>query len=219
MCPDELSQQVKQLEIYRVDYRPIIRAYIQRLGLVEVINSLIPTEMEVTPGLIVAGMIQDTFSGRSPLYRLEEFFATQDTELLLGASVEPGAFRDHNVGRVMDRIYQEGPSRIFSEVACRAAVIFDLDTRYGHWDSTSVSVWGDYDLYEDENDPRLRITFGHSKDNRPDLKQFLMSMLCVEHNIPILGECHDGNCSDKTLNNKLLTRISKNLAQCGIQCH
>ena len=32
-----------------------------------------------------------------------------------GASVEEGTFRDHNVGRVMDRIYQEGPSRIFSE--------------------------------------------------------------------------------------------------------
>ena len=51
MCPDELSQQVKQLEIYRVDYRPIIRSYIQRMGLVDLINSLIPTEMEVSPGL------------------------------------------------------------------------------------------------------------------------------------------------------------------------
>lgn len=216
MCPDVLMEQVEQIEIYRVDYRPIIRAYIQRLGLVDLINNLIPTEMEVSPGLIVAGMIQDTFSGRSPLYRLEDFFATQDSELLLGARIEPGAFRDHNVGRVMDRIYQEGPSRIFGEVARRAAVIFDLDTRNGHWDSTSVSVWGDYDLYENDNDPRLRITFGHSKDKRPDLKQFLISMLCVEHNIPILGDCHDGNSSDKTLNNKLLTRISKNLAQHGI---
>ena len=41
-------------------------------------------------------------------------------------------------------------------------------------------------------------------------------MLCVEYNIPILGDCHDGNSSDKTLNNKLLTRISKNLAQHGL---
>lgn len=70
MCPDELKEQVQQLEISRVDYRPIIRAYLQRLGVVEVINRLIPTEMELEPGLIVAGMIQDTLSGRSPLYRL-----------------------------------------------------------------------------------------------------------------------------------------------------
>jgi transposase len=217
MCPDELKEQVQQLEISRVDYRPIIRAYLQRLGVVEVINRLIPTEMEVQPGVIVAGMIQDTVSGRSPLYRLEEFFKTQDTEPLLGSGVEPGTLRDHNVGRVMDRIYEAGPSRIFSEVSRQAAGIFDLDTRHGHWDTTSVSVWGDYDLYRNEDDPRLRITFGHSKDHRPDLKQFLISMLCVEHTIPILGDCHDGNSADKTLTNKLLTRISKDLANHGLR--
>ena len=216
MCPDELKEQVKAIEVSRVDFYPIIRAYIQRLGLVELINSLIPTQMEVQPGLIVAGMIQDTFSGRSPLYRLEEFFKTQDTELLLGTYVEPDAFKDYNVGRVMDRIYETGASRIFSEVSYRAAIIFNLDLSQGHWDSTSVSVWGDYDFYSNEDDPRLKITFGHSKNLRPDLKQFMISMLCVENNIPILGDCHDGNSSDKTLNNKLLTRISKDLAKHGL---
>jgi hypothetical protein len=62
----------------------------------------------------------------------------------------------------------------------------------------------------------LKITYGYSKDHQPDLKQFMISRLCVEHNIPILGETHDGNSSDKTLNNKLLSRISKNLAQNGL---
>lgn len=216
MCPDELKEQVKALEVSRVDFLPIIRAYIQRLGLVELINSLIPTQMEVQPGLIVAGMMQDTFSGRSPLYRLEEFFKTQDTELLLGSDVKPNAFKDYNVARVMDRIYETGASRIFSEVSRRAAIIFNLDLSQGHWDSTSVSVWGDYALSRSEDDPKINITFGHSKDLRPDLKQFMISMLCVEHNIPILGDCHDGNSSDKTLNNKLLTRISKDLARHGL---
>jgi hypothetical protein len=31
----------------------------------------------------------DTLSGRSPLYRLEEFFAHQDTELLLSLLIPP----------------------------------------------------------------------------------------------------------------------------------
>ena len=39
MCPDELKEQVKAIEVSRVDFCPIIRAYIQRLGLVELINS------------------------------------------------------------------------------------------------------------------------------------------------------------------------------------
>jgi transposase len=216
MNADTLQEQVAELSVHRVDYRPIVRAYMQKLGLVGLINQLVPSEMEVEPGLIVAGMIQDTFSGRSPLYRLKSFFSTQDTELLLGQPVDTEAFSDHNVARVMDRIYKVGTSRVFSELSHHAAKLFQLDMSSGHWDSTSVNVWGDYDVYHSDNDDRIRIVHGHSKDKRPDLKQFMMDMLCVEHNIPILGDCQDGNSSDKTLNNKLLTRISHHLSRDGI---
>jgi transposase len=82
-----------------------------------------------------------------------------------------------------------------------------------HGGSTSVSVFGDYDLV----DPPFEITYGYSKDKRPDLKQFLVSMLCVDRNIPILGTTTDGNASDKTLNNELLTNISRYMAEHGLQ--
>ena len=210
---------VENLALHQVDFRPIVRAYMQRLGLVELINQLVVTEMDVEPGIIVAGMIQDTLSGRSPLYHLESFFQTQDTELLLGKEVSPEDFKDHNVGRVLDRIYEVGTQGIFSKLSYHAATLFDLDTQTGHWDSTSVSVWGNYDVYtpDDPDDRRIKITYGHSKDKRPDLKQFMISTLCVDYNIPLLGCCHDGNSSDKTLNNNLLTLISKNLTKYGIK--
>ena len=41
-------------------------------------------------------------------------------------------------------------------------------------------------------------------------------MLCVDRSIPILGATEDGNGSDKTLNNKLLTNISKHMARHGL---
>jgi hypothetical protein len=53
-------------------------------------------------------MILDTLSGRSPLYRLEEFFTHQDTALLLGKAVPPEAFQDDTVGRVLERLYATG---------------------------------------------------------------------------------------------------------------
>ena len=56
---------------------------------------------------------------------------------------------------------------------------------------------------------------GYSKDKRPDLKQFMVSMLCVDRNIPIVGKTQDGNSSDKTLNNELLSNISAHLAEYG----
>jgi transposase len=49
------------------------------------------------------------------------------------------------------------------------------------------------------------------------LKQFLVSMLCVDRNIPILGTTTDGNASDKTLNNELLTNISTYMARHGLE--
>jgi hypothetical protein len=64
--------------------------------------------MAVDPGTLVLGMTLDTLSGRSPLYRLEEFFAYQDTALRLGKAVAPEAFQDDTVGRGWDRLYATG---------------------------------------------------------------------------------------------------------------
>jgi transposase len=144
---------------------------------------------------------------------LTEFFEEKDTELLLGAAIEPERFCDYNLGRSMDKIFETGTQKIFSQLAQNALTVFAVDPRRLHFDTTSVSVFGDYDLI----DPPFDITYGYSKDKRPDLKQFLVSMLCVDRNIPILGTTTDRNASDKTLNNELLTNISSYMAEHGLQ--
>jgi hypothetical protein len=73
-----------EIEVYPIHHLPIIKAYADQLGLVSLINHYVPTEMDVDAGTVVLGLVLDTLSGRSPLYRLEEFFAHQDTEILLG---------------------------------------------------------------------------------------------------------------------------------------
>src|SRR6059058_2419509 len=87
------------IEAYHVQHLPIVKAYADKIGLVEAINQIVPTEMAIDPGTIVLGLILDTLSGRSPLYRLEEFFAHQDTALLLGKALTHGTFNDDTVGR------------------------------------------------------------------------------------------------------------------------
>jgi transposase len=112
----------------------------------------------------------------------------------------------------MDKIFEVGTLKIFSQLAQNALTVFDVDPRRLNFDTTSISVYGDYYLAN----PPFQITYGHSKDKRPDLKQFLIAMLCVDRNIPILGAAQDGNASDKTLNNELLTNISKHMARHGL---
>ena len=203
----------EQMIITDARHMPIVKAYAKKIGLVDTIDRLVDTQMELSPGMAVFGMVLDTLSGRTPLYRLTEFFEEKDTELLLGAAIEPERFCDYNLGRSMDKIFETGTQKIFSQLAQNALTVFNVDPRRLHFDTTSVSVFGDYDLL----DPPFDITYGYSKDKRPDLKQFLVSMLCVDRNIPILGTTKDGNASDKSLNNELLTNISKYMAQHGLQ--
>ena len=80
------------IEAYQVQHLPIVKAYADKIGIVEAINQVVPTEMAIDPGTIVLGMILDTLSGRSPLSRLEEFFAHQDTALLLGKPIVRGCW-------------------------------------------------------------------------------------------------------------------------------
>jgi len=201
------------LTITDARHLPIVKQLAKQINLVNTVDSIVDTQMELSPGVTVLAMVLDSLSGRSPLYRLNEFFHEQDTELLLGVDIPAESFSDYNLGRVMDKIYETGTQKIFSAIAKNAVDAFGVDTRKVNFDTTSISVWGDYDVAPDPFD----ITYGYSKDKRPDLKQFLVSMLCVDRNIPIMGSPRDGNASDKTINNEVLTGISKHMARFGLE--
>ena len=101
----------------------------------------------------------------------------------------------------LDQLYAVGTQKIFSTLSVAAVQAFGIETHHAHYDTTSVSVYGEYTQGDETNtDGVVRITYGHSKDKRPDLKQFLLSTLCVGGGVPILGSVEDGNASDKTLN-------------------
>lgn len=206
-----------EFDIFTINHLPIVKEFAKRIGLVEVVNEFVPSQMDADPGTMVLGLILDTLSGRTPLYRLPTFFQDYDAELLLGKEISPGVFADHNVGRLMDKIYEAGSIRLFSEIARRAVIYFGVNTRHVSFDTTSKSVFGDYELCsKDASCAPFFIDYGHSKDHRPDLKQFLISMLCVDRNIPIFGKPEDGNGSDKRINNETLSMVSKHMATHGL---
>ena len=115
--------------------------------------------MGVDAGTVVLAWVLDTLSGRSPLYRWEEFFAQHDTALLLGKAISPQALNDDTAGRVLDRLYDFGTTRLFTACAVRAAMRFGLERRYVHFDTTSRSVWGAYQFAETQDLP-FPLTYG-----------------------------------------------------------
>ena len=194
-----------------VNHMPVIARMCHRIGVIDLINESIPCNTDLDLGTLVVGMVCDTLSGRSPLYKVEEFIEEQDTELLFGVPVDSHRFNDDALGHALDRIHEKGTLKLFTEVSLKAASVFNLDTSKCNFDTTSVNVWGDYEDSK-PNGKAPHITYGYSKDKRMDLKQFMVSMLCVEGNIPISGKMQDGNSSDEKLNNEELQRIGKLLS-------
>lgn len=128
------------IESYSAKHLPIVKAYRIRLGLVELVNHLVPIEMGLPPGIFFVGMVLDTLSGRNPLYRLEHFFEDQDTELLLGKEIDTKSLNDVNVGSFLDKVFDAGAVKIFKEITILAVSKLGLDCRHVHFDTTSRSV-------------------------------------------------------------------------------
>ncbi len=84
-------------------------------------------------------------------------------------------------------------------VALEAVKIYELETSTIHLDSTSFHVHGDYHTEEDKSiedlEPKpIKITYGYSRDKRPDLKQFMMDLICTnDGDVPLWIRIGSGN--------------------------
>jgi transposase len=200
------------VESFALCHLPIVKEYASRIGLVELVDRMLASRMHVNPGKVLLGLVMNLLCGRSPLYRVEEFFRSRDVALLLGEDMTAARLSDDTIGRVLDRVYAQGTWRIFSEVCLEAFRNFHVDASVVHQDTTSVSVWGEYQPVP--GDP-IHITNGFSKDKRPDLKQFVLSLLCVEGNLPFHAGILDGNASDKKTNGRILTELPRIMGRHG----
>ena len=180
-----MSQLNNKIKIENLNHLGIIAGIIDEIGIVEIINeqlSIKPQE-KLSAGIIIKGIIVNAMGFlSSPLYLFPHFFNDKATEHLFGEGILPEYFNDDRIGRVLDRLYEFDLDKIFLEISLRACQIYGIDQSYSHLDSSSISVQGDYLICnqedEDNSEPKpIKITHGHSKDKRPDLKQFLINLI------------------------------------------
>lgn len=142
-------------EVYTHNHLAIAAAYCRAIGIKDIVNRLVASQMAIDPGTIVVAMLLDTLSGRSPLYRLTDTFEEKDLGLLLGSKIPSSILNDTNVGRALDTIFESGASKIITEVAIKAVEFFNLDISAVSYDTTSTSVWGQYAHSGEDGSPRL----------------------------------------------------------------
>ena len=149
---------------------------IDEIGIVEILNKRLgidPRE-KVSTGVIVKAMLLNGLGFvTAPLYLFGQFFQGKATEQLLGKGVKPEHLNDDRLGNVLDELYGAGANELFLEISLAAAEKFEVKQETAHLDSTSFHVDGKYASPEPGV---IEITYGYSRDHRPDLKQFMMNM-------------------------------------------
>ncbi len=111
-----------------------------------------------------------------PLYGLGEWAARYAPELLGLTDEQVGVLNDDRVGRALDTLFDADRASLLTAVVLGAVREFGIDTDQLHNDSTSITVSGVYreaDGRPRGGKPTPVITYGHSKDHRPDLKQLV----------------------------------------------
>ncbi len=209
---------VNNIEVQTINHLGIIAGIIDEIGIVEIINEQlgIHCEEKISSGIIVKGIILNAMGFVSrPLYLFPQFFNDKATEHLFGEGIYPEDFNDDRIGRVLDKLYKFGLNKIFLSIVVTALKKYQIEKIYSHLDSTSISLHGDYNFVENEENSQeipIQITYGYSKDKRPDLKQFLINLIVSgDSGIPLFLECGNGNDNDKAKFAKLISNFKKQL--------
>jgi transposase len=158
---------------------------------------LVPDAQEVlTPGEAIAGMLLNGlgFANR-PLSLTPQFFANQPLELLFREGIRAEMLNRFKLGRTLDEAYTYGCDLLFHELALAVCAQEGIDLRFNHLDTTSLARHGEY--VPDSDEQAMTITYGDSKDHRPDLKQALLElMVSQDGGVPFGRKSWDGHPSD-----------------------
>ena len=189
------------VKIERIDHLGIVAGVIQDLGIIEMIDSRITPDKreEITTGEAIAGMIINGlgFSDR-PMSLTPQFFEGKALDALIREGITPDMLNRFKLGRSLDDVYCYGCDLLFSEIALGVCQKEGVDLRFNDLDTTSFSLTGDYDSDSDQHG--VLVTYGYSKDKRPDLKQVVLElMVSQDGGIPFMSKSHDGNSSDNNI--------------------
>jgi transposase len=182
---------------------PLINHFVARMGLHELLERHVPTNdarSTLSHAQALGVLLRSIVVEREPVYRQQET-ATGFAAGLFGVDAAQAArLSDDRIGRALDRLFDADRAALLTEVVLAVAQRFELGLQQLHNDSTSISLCGQYPHARGRR-VRARsapaITYGYSKDHRPDLKQLLFILTTdADGGVPVQFRCADGNTTD-----------------------
>jgi len=218
-CGTHVRWEQGSLQSCTVGALPILNHILQRLNLEAILQAHLPkedtrTKLPVARGLLV--LVKNLLLSREPLYGLGEWAARHDPTLLGLTPEQFTLLNDDRAGRWLIRFFFCDRPAFLLDLVSRTVVAFAVGLDELHNDSTTVSFYGAYtDAAEEKQRPSkktLAITWGHSKDHRPDLKQLLYILtISNDGGVPVYFRAASGNITDDSThqeNWKLLCQIA-----------
>lgn len=197
------------VQSYNLGHLGIVAGIFDALKLDEIIDRVLPKQgsRNLPHSIMVKAMILNGLGfTHQRLYLFPNFFMTIPTEKLLGKDVFPSSLNDDVVGRTLDAIYEYGATELFNEITLHVMKQFSLGTQLIHVDTTNFSVYGKYENDAPDGTDSIKITFGHAKDGRMDLKRFVLGLVTNQFGLPLFTKAFSGNKSDK---NSIIEMIQK----------
>jgi transposase len=196
----------KTLRTYDLGALPIINRILKRMRLSEILEECLPpgdsrTRLSTHRGLLV--LVRNILMAREPVYGVGQWAARHAPDQLDLGDEEVELLNDDRMGRCLDQLFDALDVGLIMKIVRHVIEEFQINLDELHNDSTSVSVYGAYSEAEAEGRVRgrrtLAITFGHSKDHRPDLKQLLYILTVTnDGGVPVYFTSASGNTADDT---------------------
>ena len=193
------------LKTERLGPLPLLNHFLGRIGLAEILERFVPTRdrrcaLPYASGLLV--LLRSILVHREPIYRQHEMVSEFAPEAFGLTPDQAQRLHDDQIGRALDRLFDADRGTLLTEIILAVHARFDLGFDELHNDSTSIRFAGQY---EHASGRFLRgqrapcITYGHSKDHRPDLKQLLFIVTTTtDGGVPTQFRYADGNTNDCT---------------------
>ncbi|TFH46195.1 MAG: IS1634 family transposase [Lysobacterales bacterium] len=194
-----------ELTSERLGPLPLLNHFIAQIGVEGILERFVPTRdrrcrLPYATGLGV--LIRSIIVEREPIYRHQDVLAGFAPGLFGISDRDARDLKDDQLGRALDQLFMADRGTLLTEIVVAATQRFDVRMDQLHNDSTSIKFTGQYRAAKGR---RLRgkqapwITYGFSKDHRPDLKQLLFILTTsADGGIPVQFRCANGNTNDST---------------------
>lgn len=183
-----------------VGFAPILKHYFEKCGIKKIIDDNVehdPRRKGLTHGQACIAMITSIMFQTMQLYKICQF-ADRTTILdVILPGIAPCQYFDDRLADTLDALFDFGIGDLELLLTQPMISQFNIAADINHYDTTSVSTYGDCD--NGKTGKSIKITFGHSKKHRNDLKQLIWSMaVSSDSGFPLFQKAYSGNTADVT---------------------